>query len=113
MKEVKAVIRKARVAKVIHALERADIPRLHVSHVHALGAGVDPRDSHVSMEEEEMYTEKAKLELFCPADDVDEVVRIIREEAGTGRPGDGIIAVTDVERIVAIRTGDEEHLAVL
>ena len=30
-----------------------------------------------------------------------------------GHRGDGVVAVTDVVRIVNIRTGDEDHLALL
>lgn len=113
MKEVKIVLRTDRVDRVVRALTGADLPRFHVSHVHVLGAGVDPEDAHVSMEEGSTYTEKARIELFCRADDVDRVVGLVREHAATGERGDGVIAVTPLERIVSIRTGDEELLAIV
>lgn len=113
MKEVKIVLRKARVDRVVHALEEAVVPRFHVSHVHVLGAGVDPDDARVSMEEGTRFTEKAKVELFCRDEDVDRIVALVREHAATGEQGDGVIAVTSLERIVGIRTGDEGLLAVV
>ena len=113
MKEVKIVLRKDRVDPVVHALAAADVPRLHVSHVHVLGAGVDPEDARMSLEEGTRYTEKAKIEVFCREADVDRVVALVREHACTGQRGDGLIAVTSLERIVGIRTGEEDLLAVV
>lgn len=113
MKEVKIVIRKDRVDRVVHALAEADVPRFHVSHVHVLGTGIDPADARFSLEEAAKYTEKAKIELFCREADVDRVVELVREHAATGRRGDGLVAVTSVERVVSVRSGDEDLLAVV
>lgn len=113
MKEVKIVLRRDRVDPVVHALGEADVPRFHVSHVHVLGSGVDPEDARVSLEEGARYTEKAKIEVFCREADVDRIVALVREHAATGQRGDGLIAVTPLERIVGIRTGEEDLLAVV
>ena len=39
-------------------------------------------------------------------------VEAIRKAAHTGLPDDGLIAVTDLSRLVSIRTGDEGEKAV-
>jgi len=111
--EVKIVLRRNRADPVLHALRDADIARIHVSHVHVLGAGVDPGDSHLSLEEGTHYTDKVKIEVFCRAADVDAVVEIVREHAATGHRGDGIIAVTPLNGVIGIRTGAEGLLAVV
>lgn len=113
MKEVKAIIRKERVDAVVHALRAAGVTRLWTSHVHALGRGVDPEEAHLSLEEGAEFMEKAKIELFCRTEDLEVVIRAIREHAATGHRGDGLVAVTPLERLVSVRTGDEELLAVL
>lgn len=113
MKEVKAIIRKDRVDEVVHALRAIGVTRAWTSHVHALGYGVDPGEAHLSLEEGAEFMEKAKVELFCRPEDLDEVIRVIRETACTGHRGDGVISVTALERVVSVRTGDEELLAVL
>jgi nitrogen regulatory protein PII len=113
VKEVTIVIRKDRVDPVVHALAAVDLPRFHVSHVHAVGAGIDPDEARFSMEEGTRYTEKAKIEVFCRQEDVETVVGLVREHAATGQRGDGLITVTPLERIVSVRTGDEELLAVV
>lgn len=113
MKEVKVIVRKERVDALVHALRGGGVTRLWTSHVHALGVGVDPEKAHLSMEEGAEFMEKAKVELFCRSEDLEEVIRIVREHAATGHRGDGLIAVTPLERLVSVRTGDEELLAVL
>jgi nitrogen regulatory protein P-II 1 len=42
------------------------------------------------------------------ADQVDQVVEKIRNAANTGKIGDGKIFVLPVERIVRVRTGEED-----
>lgn len=113
MKEVKAIVRKERVDAVVHALRSAGVARLWTSHVRALGYGVDPDEAHVALEEGTEFMEKAKVELYCRAVELEEVIRLVREQASTGHRGDGVIAVTPLERLVSVRTGDEEFLAVL
>lgn len=113
MHELKAIVRRERVDAVVHGLREAGVTRLWTSHVHALGRGVDPGEARVSFEEGAQFMEKAKIELFCRAEDVEGLLRVIRERASTGARGDGVIAVTCVERCVNVRTGDEELLAVL
>jgi len=113
MREVKIVLRRDCVDAVVLKLREADIPRFHVSHVHVLGAGVDPEDSRLSLEEGTRYTDKSKIEVFCRAADVQRIVEIVCEHAATGHRGDGLVAVTPIERIVSIRTGEEDVLAVV
>jgi nitrogen regulatory protein P-II 1 len=44
----------------------------------------------------------AKFELFIPDDKLDLVVRTIEENAKTGEDGDGVIAVSDLEKCINI-----------
>lgn len=113
MKEVKAIVRKERVDAVVHALRTAGVTRLWTSHVHALGHGVDPGEAHLAVEEGTEFMEKAKIELYCRSEELEDVIRLVREQASTGHRGDGVVAVTPLERLVSVRTGDEEFLAVL
>jgi len=47
--------------------------------------------------------ESLKIEVICEEGSVDEIVALIAQGAKTGSPGDGIIAIQDVERVVRIR----------
>ena len=113
MKELKTIVRTESVARLVEALQNAGVSRLWVCHVHSLGAGVDPEDFRPSFEEGASYTEKAKLEFLAPADQVDDLIDVVREHAGTGHRGDGVVVVTDVADVVNVRTGDHDRLALL
>ncbi len=113
MKELKTITRTDSVARLVAALKTAGITRLWVSHVHSIGAGVDPEDYRLSFDEGGTYTEKAKVEFVAPADEVDALLEVIREYGGTGHRGDGVVVLTDVSGVVNVRTGDRDRLALL
>ena len=107
MKEIKAHIKPERVETVVVALHDAGVSHLTVTHVRAFGSGVDPDERRMSLEAGGWYTEKAKLELVCPAPDAPALVDVILQAGHTGDPGDGIVFVSDVERAVALGSGRE------
>lgn len=113
MKKITAVVRRECVHEVVHSLLGAGAARVFVSHVHALGAGVDPERFQLSLEEGEAYTEKAKIEVLCRPEEVEGLVETVRRHACAGHRGDGVIAVGDVERVVSVRTGEEGVVALL
>ena len=47
--------------------------------------------------------ESLKIEVICDDASTNEIVALIARMAKTGAPGDGIIAIQDVERVVRIR----------
>jgi nitrogen regulatory protein PII len=47
--------------------------------------------------------DSVKLEVVCSEESIDKTVKLITQAARTGVPGDAIIAVQDVERVVRIR----------
>lgn len=111
MKRIEAIVRTERVEDVVAALRAEGVPRLTVSHVHALGSGVDPEHYRLSFEEGAAYTEKAKILLVCPDERADALIESIRREARTGHRGDGVVFVSEIERACKIRTGAENALA--
>jgi len=113
MREVKAIVRNDCLAELVDALEKADITRLFVSRIHALGAGVDLEDYKLSLDDGQAYTEKAKIEFLCSAGSVERIVDIIRKCACTGHRGDGLVIVSDVRDVVSVRTGDRDGLALI
>jgi nitrogen regulatory protein P-II 1 len=58
------------------------------------------------------FIPKVNIEIVVTADMVDQVVETIRAAANTGKIGDGKIFVIPIERIVRVRTGEENHDAV-
>ena len=58
------------------------------------------------------FLPKMKVEVVVNTADVDRCVEAIVNAARTGKIGDGKIFVTSVERIVRIRTGEENESAI-
>ena len=75
--------------------------------VEGLADEVAGDDREISSELASTYSAMVKLELICEADDVGMFVDEIRKAAFTGRRGDGIIAVSSLDRVWGIRTGEE------
>ena len=113
MKNIRAVVRTECVRDLIQALKDAEVPRFYVSHVHAVGAGVDPRSVQPSLEEGAGFTEKAAVDFLCRAESVENLVGVIRERACTGHHGDGLVIISDVADVVSIRTGEHDRVALL
>jgi nitrogen regulatory protein P-II 1 len=58
------------------------------------------------------FLPKVKIELVIAEDQVDACIEAITVAARTGKIGDGKIFVTRVEKIIRIRTGEEDEAAI-
>lgn len=113
MKKIEIVLRTERVERVLRDLRKAGVPRLTVTHVHSVGSGVDPENYQLAFEEGAAYTEHAKITVIVGSDEVSRLVDVVCESACTGHRGDGVIFVSGIERVVKIRTGVEDAMALL
>lgn len=105
MKEIKAFIRPAMVDSVVDAVENlTEAPGLTLSRVEGFG--------HRRSRGPALMTDRVKLEVVVPDEDVERVLETIAARAHTGRTGDGKIFVSDVVEAVRIRTGERGGSAV-
>jgi nitrogen regulatory protein PII len=58
------------------------------------------------------FVPKVKIEIVVDDSAADAVVEAITTAAGTGKIGDGKIWITDISRLIRIRTGEEGSDAV-
>lgn len=112
MKQIFAVIQTHRVDIVEKALQ--GLPHLpgftlFPARGHARGHG--PQHLYTGDEWAPDMHDRMVLLMFCPDDIVDAAVEAIRMAAHTGNPGDGLIAVSDIEGIVRIRTNERGDTA--
>lgn len=107
MKEIKAYVRSERIGAILARLDDSGAKAVTVIRVEAIGAMADPeKDSlHLFRKYTPKYAETVKLEIVCYDDEAQAFVEIIQEAAHTGRVGDGRIFLSDVQRVVNIRTG--------
>ncbi len=58
------------------------------------------------------FLPKIKIDIIVKDEDVDPAVKAIVESAKTGKIGDGKIFVSTVERVIRIRTSEEDEEAI-
>ena len=54
---------------------------------------------------------KTRIEVAVRTELVDQVVESILKAAKTGKVGDGKIFITDIDRVIRIRTGETDNAA--
>ena len=99
-RKITAIIRLDRAERVEQRLRSLGVPGMSCTHVKGYGEYADFYSSGWKVKH-------ARVELFVKAEQVQEIVDAIMEEAGTGTSGDGIIAVLPVEHLYHIRTGED------
>ena len=103
MKIVKAYVRINRAAHVVQALQKAGVPGLTAYVVRGLSGETSPSYHGLHPFEPSNLPESVKIEVICEEGLVDGIVTTIAQASKTGYPGDGIITVEDVEKMVRIR----------
>ncbi len=107
MKLITAVVKPFKLDDVKDALKAAGITGLTVSEVRGFGRQGGHTETYRGAEYKIDFVPKVCLEVVVSDDGVDTVVDAITSTAATGKIGDGKIWVSDIERLVRIRTGEE------
>ena len=94
------------------ALAEVGVTGLTVSEVKGFGRQKGHTELYRGAEYVVDFLPKVKIEVAVKDEDVDRCVDAIVNAARTGKIGDGKIFVTDVERVIRIRTGDLDEAAV-
>ncbi len=112
MKKIEAIIKPFKLDDVKDALNAVGIKGMTVSEVKGYGRQKGHTEIYRGAEYVVDFIPKIKIEVVVSADQVNQVVDTIRNAANSGTIGDGKIFVTPVERIVRVRTGEEDHDAI-
>ena len=111
MKLITTIVRPERLPEVKEALFRAGVTGITVSRVSGHGGEQEVvgqyRGTTVVME----FHEKVKIEMVCSEPFVEPTIKAILASARTGEVGDGKIFVQPIERVIRIRTGEENNAA--
>lgn len=111
MKLVTAIVKPHRVEKIKEGLQEVGVGGLTYTEVRGYGRQKGHTEVYRGAEYEVEFVPKARLDVLCAAELVEDVVDMIVKQARTGEVGDGKVFVTPVDRIVRIRTGEEDEEA--
>ena len=112
MKKIEAVIKPFKLEDVKEALSEAGITGMTVSDVKGYGRQQGHSELYRGAEYVVDFLPKIKLDLVVSDDNVNKVIELITNAAKTGKIGDGKIFVSDIQKVVRIRTGEEDEEAI-
>jgi nitrogen regulatory protein P-II 1 len=112
MKKIEAIIKPFKLEDVKDGLAEIGITGMTISEVKGYGRQQGHSELYRGAEYIVEFIPKIKLDLVVNSDEVDNVINVIVENAKTGKIGDGKIFVTDIEKIVRIRTGETNEDAI-
>ena len=106
MKLVTAIVKPFKLDDVKNALELIGIAGLTVSEVQGFGRQRGHTEVYRGAEYTIDFVPKVRIEIVADDVDVDRILDAVVAAARTDKIGDGKVWVTDVDRIVRIRTGE-------
>ena len=112
MKKIEAIIKPFKLDEVREALSEIGVTGLTVTEVKGFGRQKGHTELYRGAEYVVDFLPKVMIEVVVGDGDVDRCVEAIVKAARTGKIGDGKIFVTPVERVVRIRTGEEDDAAI-
>jgi nitrogen regulatory protein P-II 1 len=107
MKLITAIIKPFKLDDVKDALKAAGVQGMTVSEVRGFGRQGGHSETYRGAEYKIDFVPKVRFELVVDDSAVDPVLSAIKAAASTGKIGDGKIWVTDIDRLIRIRTGEE------
>lgn len=112
MKKIEAIIKPFKLEDVKDALTSIDITGMTVSEVKGYGRQQGHSELYRGAEYVVDFLPKIKIDIIVKDEDVDNAIKAIVDSAKTGKIGDGKIFVSAVERVVRIRTSEEDEEAI-
>ncbi|MDO8771864.1 MAG: P-II family nitrogen regulator [Burkholderiaceae bacterium] len=112
MKLITAILKPFKLEEVREALAECGVTGLTVTEVKGFGRQKGHTELYRGAEYVVDFLPKVKVEVVVKSSDLELCVDAIVKAARTGKIGDGKIFVTSVERVVRIRTGEQDEVAV-
>jgi nitrogen regulatory protein P-II 1 len=106
MKLVTAVIKPHQLEVVKEALKGEGVQGMTVSEVQGFGRQRGHTEVYRGAEYTIDFVPKVKIEVLADVADAERVAGLIADAARTGKIGDGKVWITEVDRVIRIRTGE-------
>jgi len=112
MKKIEAIIKPFKLDDVREALSEIGITGMTATEVKGFGRQKGHTELYRGAEYVVDFLPKVKIEVVLGDDDAERCIETITQAARTGKIGDGKIFVSNVEKVVRIRTGEQDMDAI-
>lgn len=111
MSKVTIVTRREKFEELREALLQIGVMGMTVTEVRGCGVQSGKEIVVRGVKKQIHLIEKIKVDIVVCTVPVDEVVAVAKKVLQTGKIGDGKIFVSDIKRVIRIRTGEEDKIA--
>ncbi len=111
MKLITAIIKPFKLDEVRSALSDIGVSGMTVTEVKGFGRQRGHTELYRGAEYVVDFVPKTRVEVAVRSDLVDQAIEAIMKAARTGKVGDGKIFVTNIDRVMRIRTGEADDAA--
>ncbi len=111
MKLITAIIKPFKLDEVRTALSELGVSGMTVTEVKGFGRQRGHTELYRGAEYVVDFVPKTRVEIAVRSDLLEQVIEAILKTAKTGKVGDGKIFVTDLQRVIRIRTGETDNSA--
>lgn len=112
MKKVEAIIRSSTFEKVRESLAKIGVNFMTFMEVKGFGKQKGEEVYYRGAVYDIGYIARMEVQIIVEEEQVDEVVETILEAAYTGEVGDGKVIISDIDKVISIRTRSEGKGAV-
>src|SRR3954467_395731 len=103
---VTAIVKAHRIEAVTTALKDAGVTGMTIADVQGFGRQRGHTEVYRGSEYQVDFLPKVRVDVLTGTSNADKIADVIADAARTGKIGDGKIWVTEVARVVRIRTGE-------
>jgi nitrogen regulatory protein P-II 1 len=112
MKKIEAIIKPFKLDEVKEALNLIGISGMTINEVKGYGRQQGHSELYRGAEYVVDFLPKLKIDLVVQAKDVEKIVDVLINIAKTGKIGDGKIFVSDIQKVIRIRTSEINEEAI-
>jgi nitrogen regulatory protein PII len=112
LKLITTIIKPFKLEEVRQSLDAIGISGMTITEVKGFGRQKGHTELYRGAEYVIDFLPKIKIEIAVSSDQVDAVILAITKSASTGKIGDGKIFISPLEKVIRIRTGEEDQDAI-
>jgi nitrogen regulatory protein P-II 1 len=103
---VTAIVKAHRVEAVTDSLKSVGVTGMTIADVQGFGRQRGHTEVYRGSEYKVDFTPKVRVDVVCDSENAEKIADVIADAARTGKIGDGKIWISEISRVIRVRTGE-------